>query len=193
MAEKMHGPLAFFVSAGPVVSDGVTTRIDVRLRGRPDMEEARPLVQAKLMHFGVLCATGAFGVLPPEDFDPMTPLFESAEEDDSGIVWTLEGWPADDSALAVVASLFMGSDAVDLVERVSISGDGRPATKPFAVPGRGQRYPAVGALPFPHRIDHEGEDRFELQLSFDGAPTDEEKAGIEQSLVLWAHAASSGA
>lgn len=186
-------PFQFLVSEGPVFGGGVSTRVVLRLKGRPDMEEARPVLQAKLMHFGVLCATGALGVLPPEGFDPMTPLFETAEEGDGEIAWTLEDWPADDDSLAVLASLFMGGDAVDLLERVSIAGGGRAATTPLPAGGKGQAYPPPGALPFPHRISHEGQDRFELQLSFDGPPSDEEKGGIEQSLLLWAHAASSGA
>ncbi|PTL83392.1 hypothetical protein [Vitiosangium sp. GDMCC 1.1324] len=187
-------PFKFLVSEGPLFGAGISTRVSLTVAGRPDMDDVRPLLHAKLMHFGVLCATGAFGVVPPQGFDPMTPLFESAEEGEEFLAWTLTGWPAGDDAVAVLASLFMSGDVAPLLERVEISAKGKTCTSVLPLDGRvEQSYPPRATLPFPNHISHEGQDKFELNLSFNGSPPDEGKGEIEQLLLLWAHAASSGA
>ncbi|MFX1682980.1 hypothetical protein PV762_27515 [Mitsuaria sp. CC2] len=187
-------PFEFLLSEEPLFGPDVTTHLRFVVNDELPMDEVRPLLHGKLMNFGVLGATGALGVLPASDFDPMTPLFKSVRVGKDDFAWKLKGWPAVDGAVSVLASQFMGSDVVTLLRRIEVSGDGRACRYRLAKETTlDHAYPATMPLPFEAEISHEGQDQFELDLTFDGIPPDDAKAGIDELLRFWAHAASSGA
>lgn len=188
-------PFAFRFSAPPLWGAGVDTRIMVVLRAGENMEASRPTLQMKLMSFGVLCATGALGVVPPEGFEPVTPLFESARSTDQYIEWTLPDWPASNDCLPVLASLYAAGDVAPGIERIAVAGGSESASLILTHEERPARcYPSVmSTLPFVHRINNSGQEEIRVALHLVGVPDDAVRNEIARTLQLWAHAASSGA
>lgn len=173
----------------------MNTRIKIMLRTGESVEASRPTLQMKLMSFGVLCATGACGVVPPKGFEPVTPLFQSARTTDQCIEWTLPDWPASNDCLPVLASLYASDDVAPVITRIEVAGGGEAASLLLKHEKRPARcYPmAMRALPFAYRIDNDGQEEIRVGLRLAGVPGDAVRAEIEKTLQLWAHAASSGA
>ncbi|GAC1607949.1 MAG: hypothetical protein NVS3B2_17160 [Ramlibacter sp.] len=188
-------PFEFRFSAPPLWGAGVKTRVRIVLHAGEGVEALRPDLQMKLMSFGVLCATGAFGIIAPEGFDPVTPLFESAQMDGTSIEWTLPDWPASNDCLPVLASLYAAEDVAWSIARIEIVRGSDASSFDLAWEEHPVRsYPAaVNGLPFAWSIDNEGQDDIRVGLHLARTPGEGVRAEIEKRLQLWAHAASAGA
>jgi hypothetical protein len=188
-------PFAFGFSALPLWGAGVLTTVKLTLRAGLDVEATRPAMQMKLMTFGVLCATGALGQVPPEGFEPVTPLFDSARVFGRTLEWILPQWPAATDSLPVLASLYAAEDVSADLERIDLSARGEPTIFTLEHENNPARaYPGVRPMPgFHWKIDNAGEEDMRVLLRPLRIPSASLRAEIEKVLLLWAHAASSGA
>lgn len=188
-------PFEFKFSAPPLWGTGVNTRIKIVLRVGESLVASRPTLQMKLMSFGVLCATGAFGVVPPKGFEPVTALFQSARTTDQYIEWTLPEWPASDDCLPVLASLYASGDVAPGVTRIEVASGTEAPNLLLRHEKRPPRcYPMVmRTLPFAYRILNDGQEEIRVALRLARVPSDAVRSEIEKMLQLWAHAACSGA
>lgn len=187
-------PFAFRISASPLWGEGVSTRLKLVFNGSEPMETAREVFTTKMMHFGVLCAMGAFGTVASEEFNPIAPLIQDVEEDKRSLAWTLKDWPATDEAVSVLASLFMGDDGASLLAEVELSGNGQPCVATLEQqPRNSGQYPATRALPFPWHIEWSGDDEMTLHVAFESKPKRDAREAITETLTMWAAAASAGA
>ena len=188
-------PFEFRFSAPPLWGAGVKTRVRFVLNAGEIVEALQPALQMKLMSFGVLCATGAFGVVPPEDFDPVTPLFETAQSGNLSIEWTLTDWPASNDCLPILASLYAAEDVAQSIARIEITRTEEVANFKLNWEKHPVRnYPAaLDPLPFAFSIDNEGQDNIRIGLQIAPAAGEDVRSEIEKRLQLWANAASAGA
>lgn len=188
-------PFSFRYSPGPLWGEGVCTTVRVNLRPGHDVKAWQASLHMKMMNFGVLCGTGALGVVPKDDFDPMSALFDTVRIQDDRLEWMLDEWPATNDSLPVLASLHAAGDVVEAIAGLSVTARGEPATIGLAYESRPLRcYPPQSLdAPFPWTIDNDGQEDIRLQLRLAREPGAEERRAIEQTFLLWANAASAGA